>query len=297
MQYVFIKNIKDLLEEGRKIGNSKVQLQTFMTTHSSHIVSECDFDDLKYFVKEKDADGYNIVSKNLKDLEICYQKENGISNNHFKFLKQYLTLNRSEIFFADKIILIEGDTERILLPAMMKKLDQDYNFDIPLLSQNISIIEVGNYSNIYSEFINFLNTKTLIITDIDSNKLLDDVDENRNYKYNKDGSKKQKIVPCRVENKYGVFTSNSSLKFYLKSKLEQNNKENVIKVLTKLTLLDKIIKYSEITDPTNNKKCNQWVSNPDGNVLIVYQTSEKNDSGVKYNARSFEDSFFHIDTV
>lgn len=169
MQYVFIKNIRSLLDEGKSKGDSKVQLQTFMTTHSSHIVSECNFDDLKYFVKERDSEGYNIISKNLKDLEISYQQEFGKDNNHFKFLKQYLTLNRSEIFFADKIILIEGDTERILLPSMLRKLDQENNFDIPLLSQNISIIEVGNYSEIYSKFIDFINTKTLIITDIDSN--------------------------------------------------------------------------------------------------------------------------------
>ena len=31
--------------------------------------------------------------------------------SRFKFLKQYLTVNRSEIFFADKIILFEGETD------------------------------------------------------------------------------------------------------------------------------------------------------------------------------------------
>ena len=77
---------------------------------------------------------FNVVSKNLKDLRTLYQKEKGENNNHFKFLKQYLTLNRSEVFFADKIILIEGDTERILLPAMIKKIDQDNNYDISLMS-------------------------------------------------------------------------------------------------------------------------------------------------------------------
>ncbi|WP_162126038.1 TOPRIM nucleotidyl transferase/hydrolase domain-containing protein [Flavobacterium phycosphaerae] len=68
--------------------------------------------------------------------------------------KTYLTISRAEIFFADKAILIEGDTERILLPTMMKKLDiQNSASDlidkkIPLLSQNISIIEVGAFSQI-----------------------------------------------------------------------------------------------------------------------------------------------------
>lgn len=137
-----------------------------MTTHSSHIVAECDFDDIKYFFKTNEGD--NVISKNLSDLEIMYQKEKGSKNNHFKFLKQYLTLNRAEVFFADKIVLIEGDTERILLPAMIKKLDQENEYDIPLSSQNISIIEVGNYAEIYAEFIQFIGIKTLIITDIDT---------------------------------------------------------------------------------------------------------------------------------
>ena len=136
MQYVFVKNIKNLLREGKKIGDSErtINLQTFMTTHSSHIVAESEFDYIKYFVKEIKFNGFNVVSKNLKDLRTLYQKEKGENNNHFKFLKQYLTLNRSEVFFADKIILIEGDTERILLPAMIKKIDQDNNYDISLMS-------------------------------------------------------------------------------------------------------------------------------------------------------------------
>ena len=147
-----------------------------MTTHSSHIVSECDFDDIKYFVK--DNDNHNVVSKNLKDLKTLYQKEKGEDNNHFKFLKQYLTLSRSEIFFADKVILIEGDTERILLPAMIRKLDQEHKYDIPLSSQNISIIEVGNYAEIYAAFIEFLGIKTLIITDIDTEAVEKHTDKN-----------------------------------------------------------------------------------------------------------------------
>jgi hypothetical protein len=45
-----------------------------------------------------------------------------------------------------------GDTERILLPAMMKKIDDENKNDksyLPLLSQNISIVEVGDYSHIF----------------------------------------------------------------------------------------------------------------------------------------------------
>lgn len=39
---------------------------------------------------------------------------------------------------------------------------------LPLLSQNISIVEVGAYSQIFEKFIQFLGIKGIIITDIDS---------------------------------------------------------------------------------------------------------------------------------
>lgn len=288
MQYIFIKNIKDLLREGKKITNSDntINLQTIMTTHSSHIVAESNFDDIKYFVKNNDGDGFNTISKTLKDLETLYQKESGLGNNHFKFLKQYLTLNRSEIFFADKVILIEGDTERILLPAMIKKLDQENNYETPLLSQNVSIIEVGNYSEIYSEFIKFIDTKNLIITDIDTEKYYDTRDKNGEPVKGEDGQVIQELSACRVSE--GTYTSNGSLKFYLKEKLEAETGSQQ-EILTKLSIEDKTIKYDD-TKSANSK----WTSDKNGRTLIVYQTSEINCDGVSYNARSFEDAFFHI---
>lgn len=293
MQYVFVKNIKNLLEMGKKINDTgeNINLQTFMTTHSSHIVAESDFDDIKYFVKEFCDDGFNVISKNLKDLRTLYQKEKGEDNNHFKFLKQYLTLNRSEVFFADKIILIEGETERILLPAMIKKIDNDNDYEIPLTSQNISVIEVGNYSEVYSSFIKFIGTKTLIITDIDTCCLEDAIDVNGNSKKNKDGSVKKILTSCRVEK--SEYTSNSALKFYLKDQLT-NKKGNQKDILTNLTLEEKIISACEISNEKTGENEIVWKADKDGRILIVYQTNEINAEGVLYNARSFEDAFFHI---
>ena len=270
MQYIFIKNIKDLLKDGRKIKNTskEINLQTFMTTHSSHIVSECDFDDIKYLIK--DDKNHNIISKNLKDLETLYQKEKGQDNNHFKFLKQYLTLNRSEVFFADKIILIEGDTERILLPAMIKKIDQENENGTPLSSQNISIIEVGNYAEIYAAFIEFLGIKTLIITDIDT------------VKCNEDG----KLEACRVVE--GSQTSNPALKYYLKNILPTEQD----KIKEKLIELD--VSKKTLHGRRGEDGVLSWCQCSEGNLLIVYQTEESNSEDNKYIARSFEDAFFHI---
>ena len=103
MQYVFIKNIKNLLKNGsnEEDVNRKINLQTIITTHSSHIVSDCDFDDIKYFQRITST---SVISKNVKHLETEYKDESDPDNRRFKFLKQYLTLNYAEIFFNQKQI-------------------------------------------------------------------------------------------------------------------------------------------------------------------------------------------------
>ena len=116
----------------------------------------------------------SVVAKNLTSLK----KDYGLEPNQYHFLKQYLTLSRAEIFFADKAIFIEGDTERILMPTFMKKFDMEQkreaektgenDLNEPLISQNISIIEVGSYSHIFEKFIEFAGIKSLIITDLDT---------------------------------------------------------------------------------------------------------------------------------
>lgn len=253
MQYVFIKNIKELLKEGvvREDGINR-ELQTIITTHSSHIVSESDFTDIKYLKKETDN---SVLSKNLSELEKLYDDE----PKQYEFLKQYLTLSRSEIFFADKCILIEGDTERILFPTLMKKIDLEekerfsglgeIDEDLPLSSQNISVIEVGAYAQIFELFIEFIGVKTLLITDLDA--------------VGDDGKK------CRVA--AGTTYSNSALSYFFNEKTLDN------------------LKGFLIGDKTLIKKEGAWVSDANGNLCIVYQVEQNGVIG-----RSFEDSFIEI---
>lgn len=275
MQKIFIKNIKSLLGEGISVRNGESRkLQTIISTHSAHIVAESDFEDIKYFRKEDNE----VNSKSLKDLEAIYCEQ----KNNYKFLKQYLTLHRSDLFFADKVIFIEGDTERILLPAMMKKIDiedelNDRATSLPLLSQNISIIEVGAYSHIFEEFIDFVGIKSLIITDIDSYKIVFDLDKDENKKRNSDGTEKTKEMACRVS--VGTESSNYSLKYFLGEDIGFDS-------LKKLPLIERTL--------IKNSVENVWETNEKGHVLLQYQSAEKNKENILYHARSFEDSFFHI---
>lgn len=255
MQYVFIKNIKNILKnasDGKdEVGAKRFQLQTVITSHSSHIASESKFDDIKYFYK---LDKKNqVIAKNLKDLKAIYGND---GKEYYKFLKQYLTIHRAELFFADKAIFIEGDTERILLPAMMKKIDQeDKNKEdkiLPLLSQNISIIEVGAYSHVFEKFFDFIGLKSLVITDIDSAK------EDR--------------TKCRVCDASAKLTTNASLSFF-------HNGTSDLGYFKTLLFDWKILR----------KKNNDWISNRKGKLLVIYQIEEN-----AYHARSFEDAFFHL---
>jgi len=262
MQYVFIKNIKLLLTESQQRDDGlKMQLQTVISTHSSHIVAESDFDDIKYL--KKDTAENCVKAKNLKSLKVEYSSD----EQAYKFLKQYLTLNRAELFFADKAILVEGDTERILLPAMMKKLDQESTQDdapVPLLSQNISIVEVGAYSQTFEKFIDYIGLKTLIITDIDSF-----------YKHDiTEGEKtKQETKQCVPNNQSATSTSNSSLRFFH------------VKAETDLTYFVSLAPSQK----TLSKQNGSWQPDDNGRLMMVYQTEQDG-----YHGRSFEDAFFNL---
>lgn len=287
MQYVFINNIKEILRTGcnGSEGKNILNMQTIITTHSSHITAESDFDDIKYFYKTKDC---QVFAKNLKDLEIEYLKNEEKGKQQFKFLKQYLTLNRSELFFADKAIFIEGDTERILLPAMMKKIDQIEREDvdsIPMLSQNISIVEVGAYSHIFERFIDFIGVKSLIITDIDSANLLPEKDKNGIIKTNNAGEKLYNENKCRVSGEGGIRTTNASLKFF-HAKYLGGLKGETLKYFVELPFDKKIL--------FKNIESNIWEQSKEGQMAVIYQIPEENKDGKIYHARSFEDAFFHL---
>lgn len=266
MQYVFIKNIKNILSDGivRKDG-TKAHLQSIVSTHSSHIVSDSDFDDIKYL---KRVEGENAVeSKNLQDLKNLYisvdeeghEKED--EKAAYRFLRQYLTLMNSELFFADKAIFVEGDTERILLPLMMKKVDNcnvpNYaNGQLGLLSQNISVLPIGAHSHIFEKFFHFIGlTKLLILTDLDI--------------CSPDGHHKK----CPYEEGKNLVTSNAALKHYF-------NDDKITNYISKSSA-QKMLKWNEL-----EKKMSP---NTEGNMMVCYQTKEG-----EYQPRSFEDDFFQL---
>lgn len=171
MQSVFIKNITSFLE------SKQFNVQVVISTHSSHILTNAEFESIRYFTK-------NSYCSEVKDLRYFHAELE--EDDTLKFLEQYLTLDKGELFFSDKAILFEGVVERLLMPIFIKKVEQE-DVDINLSEQYISYIEVGGaYMNKFKELLKFLDIKTLIITDIDSidpnnSRKAVEITDNENY--------------------------------------------------------------------------------------------------------------------
>ncbi|WP_346863761.1 AAA family ATPase [uncultured Draconibacterium sp.] len=164
MQQVFISQIKRTIKETKE--KEGILVQIIISTHSSHIVTEAgidverSFERIRYFAKQF-IKGENRYKIEIKDFNEFKHKES--DRETFRFLKQYMSLHRCDIFFADKVILVEGPTERIILPLMINKVAENLN------NEYVSIIEVGGaYTVKFKELLKFVNTKSLVITDIDS---------------------------------------------------------------------------------------------------------------------------------
>lgn len=189
MQQVFISQINEVIKEAKK---DKIYVQLVITSHSSHIISEVGigqnrgFSRIRYFNKIDNK----IYIQDFNSLSILNDRKT------FRFLKQYLTINKSDLFFADKVIIVEGTTERMLLPQMIMKVAPS------LQSEYLTILEVGGaYIHIFKKLLCFLKVKTLIITDLDSVEQM---------------SKKKCIVNNGNNNE---ITSNSTLSSWLPCKI------------------------------------------------------------------------------
>jgi len=261
IQYIFAQKIEDILKE---VPN----MQTIISTHSPHIVSNHPFENIRYMSLKKGEDGDNVEIKNFyNELSKKYVGE----KKEFSFLTQYLSVQSSELFFADKAIFIEGisegilidyfsnqyDTKRNLEEEKKKEEDAEYKSDyIPLSAQNITVIQVGANAKAFRHFIEFLQIPTLIITDIDT-------------VYRKVGGKRITYPACSVSDAGCCNTSNATIKYYYAAP------EFVYGCSVHDEWLENIKNHS--------KKCISDFVN------VSYQCEENG-----YYPRSFEDAFINV---
>lgn len=166
MQEVFIRQLDQITNAfvAQLNENRPWPVQFVVTTHSPHMANEARFESMRYFLSIDDEDG--LRRSVIKDLR---HGIGGAPVPDRDFLHQYLTLTRCDLFFADKAVLIEGTSERLLLPAMIRKTDSAAADEPQLGSQYLTIMEVGGaYAHRFFDLLTFLELRTLIITDIDA---------------------------------------------------------------------------------------------------------------------------------
>lgn len=139
--------LKDFLEI-----NGILKNQVIVTTHAQEFVEDVDIENINVIKKGKDG-----TKKSRIDIEKYDFKE-------LQKLKIELIYKNAEMFFADKVILVEGE-EYILIPKIVEHV---YGKNI-LNSKDISIIKVGgkSYFDIYRKVLNDLHIENYIIADYD----------------------------------------------------------------------------------------------------------------------------------
>ncbi|MCY4445431.1 MAG: ATP-dependent endonuclease [Rhodobacteraceae bacterium] len=169
LQQVFIDKLSNISESFANTFPDRPDwpVQFVVTTHSSHIANKAQFEAIRYFLTKPKNGSENIRYTVIKDLK------EGLSDTpkpDKEFLHKYMVLTGCDLLFADKVVLIEGATERIMFPEIIKKVDAAAKENFPKLSsQYVSIMEVGGaHAHKFLNLMNFLDLSTLIITDIDS---------------------------------------------------------------------------------------------------------------------------------
>ena len=155
MQNAFIKHLLSRVEE---VGG----LQTAVTTHSSEIVKSSGIEQLR--VLKSEDHGCRIVDlRDFHTAEIAGKPAE--TQRLFSFL---YAINFSDLLFADKVIMYEGDTERMYIQALIRELPEFSS----LRSQYISYVQVGGaYAHVYKPLVvDALRLKAVVITDLDYDK-------------------------------------------------------------------------------------------------------------------------------
>jgi predicted ATP-dependent endonuclease of OLD family len=163
VQQVFIKQAYDVLRKHDKLKDSTdLCTQLVVSTHSSHIAHEADFESLRYFrrLPLKATDGAVPISCVVNLSEIF-----GSEDETARFAKRYLKATHCDLFFADGAVLVEGPAERILVPHFVRTRSA-YDF---LKTCYITWLEIGgSHAHRLKPLIDHLGLNTLIITDIDA---------------------------------------------------------------------------------------------------------------------------------
>ena len=156
LQYKFLKFLDKNLKEKKQVR------QIFITTHSTHITSAVNLDNI--ICLYEDFRGCNKVGYPGKAF-------NEAENKSKNYVQRFLDATKSNMLFADRVIFVEGLTEQLLIPCFAAYLGKEED----LLNKHIGIVSVD--SRTFKHFLKLfqyndsnkstINKKVACITDAD----------------------------------------------------------------------------------------------------------------------------------
>ncbi|SHF34776.1 putative ATP-dependent endonuclease of the OLD family [Chryseobacterium takakiae] len=112
----------------------ELKFQNIITSHSNSLASKIDLNDL---IICKNGKAYSLHNSNTK-----------LEKGDYAFLSRFLDDTKANLFFANGVLMVEGDAENLILPTLAEKIG------LPLHKYGISIVNVGStalfrYSKIF----------------------------------------------------------------------------------------------------------------------------------------------------
>jgi putative ATP-dependent endonuclease of OLD family len=115
--------LMEFLETAAKQIPGSRPVQAIVTTHSPNLASKIP---LKNVVLIEGERAYSMAPDETK-----------LDKGDYRFLERFLDSTKANLFFAGGVIIVEGDAEAILIPAIARLIDRD------LTSYGVSIVNVG----------------------------------------------------------------------------------------------------------------------------------------------------------
>lgn len=158
MQFQFIKFLK------KNISENKVK-QVFITSHSTHITSSTQLDDIICLYKENGRSEVGYPGRVFFDIESDESKKDKPDSK--KYVQRFLDATKSNMLFAEKVIFVEGIAEQLLMPIFADYIGKS------LEDNHISVINIGG--SYFEHFLylfdsnkeNTIKRKIACITDLD----------------------------------------------------------------------------------------------------------------------------------
>lgn len=157
MQYKLFKYLRELDIE------DNLNQQIFVTTHSSNITAVAGLDNMFMIEYDRFSTPPDCTQQSLKKQFEDVSGEN-VKADAKSHLTKFLDVTRSDMLFANKVILVEGIAEKLFMPLFMEACNCPYE------DEHISIVEIGGKH--FEHFVDLFNgnnvcKKVLCVTDRD----------------------------------------------------------------------------------------------------------------------------------